>query len=147
MIFLPILVQPKSRGTIRIKPDHSIEIDPCYLSDPADVEVLKQAVALVRKMAGTKAMGSLAGDELAPGALDTEQYIRDNASTLWHPVGTCAMGASAADSVVDGNLNVHGIKGLKICDASVTPHATSGNNHVPTMVTAEIGARLILQGH
>ena len=45
------------------------------------------------------------------------------------------------------HLNVHGIKGLKVCDASVTPHATAGNNHVPTMVTAEIGARLILQGH
>ena len=147
MIFLPILVQPKSRGTIRVKADRSIEIDPAYLSDPADVEVLKRSIDVVRKMAGSKSMAGLAGDELAPGALDTEQYIRDNASTLWHPVGTCSMGSSRTDSVVDGNLNVHGIKGLKVCDASVTPHATSGNNHVPTMVTAEIGARLILQGH
>jgi choline dehydrogenase len=127
--------------------DRSIEIDPAYLSDPADVEVLKRSIDVVRKMAGSKSMAGLAGDELAPGALDTEQYIRDNASTLWHPVGTCAMGSSMTDSVVDGNLNVHGIKGLKVCDASVTPHATAGNNHVPTMVTAEIGARLILQGH
>lgn len=147
MIFLPILVQPKSRGTIRVQADRSIAIDPCYLSEQADVDVLKKAIDLVRTMAGTKAMAGLAGDELAPGALDSEAYIRDNATTLWHPVGTCAMGTSAADSVVDGNLNVHGIKGLKVCDASVTPHATAGNNHVPTMVTAEIGARLILQGH
>lgn len=146
MIFLPILVQPKSRGTIRLQSDRSIAIDPGYLSDQADVEVLRKAVELVRKMAGTSAMASLAGDELAPGNLDVEQYIRDNASTLWHPVGTCAIGTSKADSVVDGDLNVHGIKGLKICDASITPHATSGNNHVPTMVNAEIGARLILQG-
>jgi choline dehydrogenase len=147
MIFLPILVQPKSRGTIRIKSDRSIAIDPAYLSDPADVVVLKKAVELVRQMAGSTAMASLAGDELAPGNLDVEQYIRDNASTLWHPVGTCAIGSSRSDSVVDGHLNVHGIKGLKVCDASITPHATAGNNHVPTMVNAEIGARLILQGH
>lgn len=146
MIFLPILVQPKSRGTIRINSDRSIAIDPAYLSDPADMVVLKKAVELVRQMAGSTAMASLAGDELAPGNLDVEQYIRDNASTLWHPVGTCAIGSSTSDSVVDGNLNVHGIKGLKVCDASITPHATAGNNHVPTMVNAEIGARLILQG-
>ncbi|MFM8524916.1 MAG: GMC family oxidoreductase [Cyanobacteriota bacterium] len=146
MIFLPILVQPKSRGTIRLQSDRTITIDPGYLSDHADVEVLSKAVELVRKMSGTSAMASLAGDELAPGNLDVEQYIRDNASTLWHPVGTCAIGTSTADSVVDGDLNVHGIKGLKICDSSITPHATSGNNHVPTMVSAEIGARLILQG-
>jgi len=109
--------------------------------------VLKKAVELVRQMAGSTAMASLAGDELAPGNLDVEQYIRNNASTLWHPVGTCAIGSSRSDSVVDGHLNVHGIKGLKVCDASITPHATAGNNHVPTMVNAEIGARLILQGH
>lgn len=146
MIFLPILVQPKSRGTIRLKDDRSIAIDPAYLSEAADVTVLSKAVDLVRQMAGTTAMASLAGDELAPGNLDVEQYIRNNASTLWHPVGTCAMGHSKTDSVVDGDLNVHGIKGLKICDSSITPHATAGNNHVPTMVSAEIGARLILQG-
>lgn len=146
MIFLPILVQPKSRGTIRLNADRSIAIDPAYLSDAADVEVLKKAIDLIRQMTGTTAMAGLAGDELAPGNLDVESYIRDNASTLWHPVGTCAIGTSTSDSVVDGNLNVHGIKGLKVCDSSITPHATAGNNHVPTMVSAEIGARLILQG-
>lgn len=146
MIFLPILVQPKSRGTIRLNADRSIAIDPAYLSNAADVEVLKKAIDLIRQMTGTTAMAGLAGDELAPGNLDEESYIRDNASTLWHPVGTCAIGTSPSDSVVDGNLNVHGIKGLKVCDSSITPHATAGNNHVPTMVSAEIGARLILQG-
>jgi len=146
MIFLPILVQPKSRGTIRLNSDRTIAIDPRYLSEQADVEVLSKAVDLVRRMSGTTAMAALAGDELAPGNLDVETYIRDNASTLWHPVGTCAIGSSRATSVVDGDLNVHGIKGLKLCDSSITPHATSGNNHVPTMVSAEIGARLILQG-
>ena len=79
MIFLPILVQPRSRGSIRMNSDRSITIDPCYLSDAADVEVLRKAVELVRKMTDTEAMASLAGDELAPGNLDVEQYIRDNA--------------------------------------------------------------------
>jgi choline dehydrogenase len=144
MIFLPIMVQPKSRGTIALRADGSVAIDPRYLSNPSDVELLKKAVELVRSMAHSKAMSGLAGDELAPGGLDAETYIRAGASTLWHPVGTCSIGSDTADSVVDADLRVHGIEGLRVCDASVIPRATSGNTHVPTMVVAELGARRML---
>lgn len=144
MIFLPILVQPKSRGEVTMCQDQSISIDPHYLEQPDDLEVFRKAIEIIRDMIGTAAMSELAEDEIAPGETDLNEYIRMNTSTLWHPVGSCAMGASPEDSVVDGDLRVHGLTGLMVCDASVTPHATSGNNHVPTMVTAEIAASLLL---
>lgn len=146
MIFLPILVQPKSVGQILLQRDGTFRIDPGYLSHKDDVDVFRKAIALIRKMASTKAMDELAGAELAPGDVEEETYIRAGVSTLWHPVGTCRMGADEESSVVDGQLRVHGIKGLRIADASVTPHATAGNNHVPTMVLAENAASLILEG-
>lgn len=144
MIFLPILVQPKSRGEVAISPSQSISINPHYLEHPDDLKVFRKAAEITREMIGTAAMSQLAGLEIAPGEADLDEYIRMNASTLWHPVGSCAMGTGPEDSVVDGDLRVHGLTGLRVCDASVTPHATSGNNHVPTMVTAEIGASLLL---
>ena len=146
MIFLPILVQPKSVGRLTLQPDKTIHIDPCYLQDPADLTVFRKAIKLIREMTDTTAMADLAGEELAPGVIDEETYIRAGASTLWHPVGTCAMGKDLESSVVDGRLCVHGVKGLRVADASVTPHATAGNNHVPTMVLAENAANLILEG-
>ena len=91
-------------------------------------------------------MTDLAGEELAPAAMDEEAYIRGGASTLWHQVGTCRMGTDIASSVVDGYLRVHGVKGIRVADSSVTPHATAGNNHVPTMVLAENAASMILEG-
>ena len=147
MIFLPILVQPRSAGSIRILPDGQIVIDPQYLSDRADVTVFQKAIDVIRGLTATNTMAELAAEELAPGGADSEGYIRAGASTLWHPVGTCAVGTDSQTSVVDGHLRVHGVKGLRIADASVTPHATAGNNHVPTMVLAENAASLILEGH
>ena len=79
--------------------------------------------------------------------MDSEAYIRGGASTLWHPVGTCSLGSEPASSVVDAELRVHGLKGLRVADSSVTPHVTAGNNHVPTMVLAENAASLMLEGH
>ena len=146
MIYLPILVQPKSVGKLCIQPDKSICIDPCYLENIEDVNVFRKAIALIRELSATSAMSDLTGEELAPAALEEEAYIRAAASTLWHPVGTCSMGTDTATSVVDGYLRVHGLKGLRVADSSVTPHATAGNNHVPTMVLAENAASLILEG-
>jgi choline dehydrogenase len=146
MIYLPILVQPKSVGKLCIQPDKSICIDPCYLENIEDVNVFRKAIALIRELSATSAMADLTGEELAPAALEEEAYIRAAASTLWHPVGTCSMGTDTATSVVDGYLRVHGLKGLRVADSSVTPHATAGNNHVPTMVLAENAASLILEG-
>lgn len=143
MIFLPILIQPKSTGSVTLRPDGSIATDPRYLTDPDDVKVLSRAVDLARSMARSSAMSGLAGEEVTPGATATEDYIRGASSTLWHPVGTAALGRDPADSVVGPDLSVHGIQGLRVCDASVMPRTNTGNNHVPTMIIAEIGARKI----
>lgn len=146
MIYLPILVQPKSVGSIEMKADLSFEINPNYLKEKADVEVFRKAIDVIRKMTKTTAMSELAAEELAPGELDIDTYIRAGASTLWHPVGTCRMGSDSSTNVVDAHLRVHGVKGIRIADASVTPHATAGNNHVPTLILAENAASLILEG-
>lgn len=147
MIFLPILVQPRSVGSIELQPDQSITINPNYLRESSDVQVFVKAIEVIRQFTATSALSGLAGQELAPGQVPVEDYIRAGVSTLWHPVGTCAMGQSPVHSVVDGHCKVHGISGLRIADASVTPHATSGNNHVPTMVVAENAASLMIEGH
>ena len=144
MIFLPIMVQPKSRGSVSLKADGSIAVDPRYLSDPSDVVLLTKALELARSMARTSAFSGLAGEELAPGAADAEAYIRNASSTLWHPVGTCSMGSDPGSSVVGADLRVHGLEGIRVCDASVMPRTNTGNNHVPTMIIAEIGAGKIL---
>jgi len=147
MIFLPILIQPRSVGSIRLQPDGQCVIDPNYLSVSDDIIVFQKAIDVIRDLAVTEAMAGFAGEELAPGATDSEAYIRAGASTLWHPVATCSLGDDPATSVVNSQLRVHGTHGLRIADASVTPHATAGNNHVPTMVLAENAASLILEGH
>lgn len=144
MIFLPIMIQPRSKGSVTLRPDGTIALDPKYLSDPSDVTLLKKAVDLVRTMAKTAAMAGFVGDELAPGATDVETYIRGAASTLWHPVGTAAIGQDKTDSVVGADLTVHGLQAIRVCDASVMPRTNTGNNHVPTMIIAEIGARKIM---
>lgn len=144
MIFLPILIQPRSTGSVSLRPDGTVALDPRYLSDPSDVALLKKAVELARNLARSKAFSGLAGDELGPGETDLEGYIRGASSTLWHPVGTAALGQDAKTSVVGADLAVHGLTGLRVCDASVMPRTNTGNNHVPTMIIAEVGAKKIM---
>ena len=143
MIFLPILIRPKSVGAVRLRRDGTTAIDPRYLSDPSDLKLLGKALDLVRSLAASRAFSGLAGEEMAPGAVDAEGYIRGGSTTLWHPAGTVALGTDVADSVVGADLSVHGLEGLHVCDASVMPRANSGNNQVPSMILAEIGARKI----
>ena len=78
---------------------------------------------------------------------DLERWIREKAMSIYHPVGTCAMGpASDPFAVVDARLRVHGIQGLRVVDASVMPRLVSGNTNAPAIMIGEKGADLILQG-
>ncbi len=144
MIFLPILIQPRSTGSVTLRPDGTVALDPRYLTDPSDISLLTKGVELARSLARSKAFAGLAGDELGPGDADLESYIRGASSTLWHPVGTAALGQDVATSVVGADLRVHGLSGLRVCDASVMPRTNTGNNQVPTMIIAEVGARKIM---
>jgi choline dehydrogenase len=143
--------QPRSVGTTRIRsadPTVSPVIDPQYLSEPDDLRVLRDAVRMTREIFAQHAFDDFRGSEYAPGAgatsdADLDRYIRANAATLYHPVGTCRMGTDEA-AVVDPLLQVRGVAGLRVIDASVMPDLPSGNTNFPTMMIAEKGADLVL---
>lgn len=139
-------LRPKSRGRIRLwsaNPTAAPRIEPNYLSDPADLPVLVEAVKICRKIFAQDAFVPYRGDELMPGAAiqsdaDIAAFIRRSAETIYHPVGTCRMGAgSDALSVVDNQCRVHGLAGLRVVDASVMPNLIGGNTNAPTIMIAE----------
>lgn len=146
-IFLPILVQPYSTGEVKLRSSDASDapiIDPRYLSQESDVQVFVRALEIIREMVNTKAFADINGGELAPGAEgDVEGYIRSQSSTLWHPAGTCKMGRDAM-AVVDPQLRVYGVEGLRVVDASVMPQVTSGNTQGPCFMIAEKAADMIL---
>jgi choline dehydrogenase len=112
-------------------------VDPRYLQSPTDLATLVQAIRLVREIAGAAAFHDLNDRELAPGLdADLEQYIRDTATTIWHPVGTCKIGRDAM-AVVDPELRVYGVSGLRVADASVMPVVPSGNTFAACVMIGE----------
>ena len=147
-IFLPILVQPFSTGQVRLRsadPTDAPLIDPNYLTREADVQVFAEAIKLARSMIKTKALAGYT-NELAPG-VDTplEPYIRSQSSTLWHPAGTARMGRDAR-AVVDPQLRVYGVEGLRVADASVMPTNISGNTVAACFMIGEKASDMILNG-
>jgi choline dehydrogenase len=143
--------QPASVGMVKIRssdPTVAPAIDPQYLSDPEDLRVLREGIRLAREIFAQKPYDDFRGSEYAPGAgvssdADLDTYIRATANTLYHPVGTCKMGADEM-AVVDTRLRVRGIDGLRVIDASIMPNITSGNTNFPTMMIAEKGADFLL---
>jgi choline dehydrogenase len=104
---------------------------------------------MARDLARTDALRDLLGEEVKTGVdvasdADIERYIRQNAETCFHPVGTCRMGQDDM-SVVDPQLRVRGLDGLRVIDASIMPGIINGNTNAPTMMIAEKGADLVLQ--
>ncbi len=145
-IFLPILVQPMSIGYVALRSANPLDppiINPNYLQSGADVAAFKRIVELIRALGNTKAFSEAYSGELAPGDMDLEGYIRGESSTLWHPAGTCKMGHDSM-AVVDPQLRVYGIDGLRVVDASVMPTVTSGNTHAPALMVGEKAADMIL---
>ncbi len=150
-----ILLQPRSVGTVRLRsasPLEPPEIEPGYLTDPGgeDLGVLRHGVKLARRIFAARAFAELAGEELEPGPAatsdaDIDAGIRRLAETLYHPVGTCRMGVDEL-AVVDPELRVHGIEGLRVVDASVMPTIIHGHTMAPTYFIAEKAAELIRAG-
>ncbi len=151
------LVAVGSRGRITLRsadPRHKPAIDPAYLSDGADIEPLVRGIRLAREFAAAGPLAKICKGELAPGpdaATDPEltEFVRRDITTIYHPVGTCAMGgdsrlaASKLTSVVDTELRVRGVDGLRVVDASVMPAVPRGNTNAPTIAIAERAADLI----
>ena len=142
---------PESKGSIHIKsddPEDSPRIKYNFLSSSLDRQTLISGVKLIRKIMGSTTMKEFCGEEIQPGeSFNSDekilQFIRDKAETVYHPVGTCKMGFDQ-ESVVDKNLKVHGIKGLRIADASIMPTLVSGNTNAACMMIGERCADFIL---
>jgi choline dehydrogenase len=142
-----ILLQPESRGsvtTISSDPHHAPHIDPAYLSDPRDLERLVNGVEQCQALFGSAAMAPHVSASMrpAPDETDTVEFVKRYSETLYHPSGTCRMGADTS-SVVDPDLNVRGVEGLRVVDASIMPRIIRGHTHAPSVMIAEKGADLI----
>lgn len=144
-------LRPQSRGSIHIRsrdPEEAPSIRPNYLSTERDRGVAVRAVRQARRLAGASAVRRYRPQELLPGPAITGEgdllaAIGDIATTIFHPVGTCRMGSDDR-AVVDDRLRVHGIRGLRIADASVMPTITSGNTASPVIMIAERAAEFCL---
>ena len=149
-------LRPSSRGTVALrsnKPDDAPAIAPNYLSTQADLDVAVAGLRFTRKIMAAPALAAFNPKELKPGPEvtaeeDLQRAAGDLGTTIFHPVGTCKMGPGHDTSaVVDDQLRVHGIKGLRVIDASIMPTITSGNTNAPTVMIAERGADFIRQAH
>ena len=147
----PCQVRPESRGWIRIKSaDAAVypSIQPNYLSDPLDREVVVAGLRWARKIASQPALRPYVQSELLPGEsaasdADLLDFARNNGGTIYHPVGTCQMGHGPR-AVVDPQLRVHGVENLRVIDASIMPRLVSGNTNAPTIMIAEKASDMIL---
>ena len=125
-------------------------IQPNYLSTDYDRAEIVKALKFLRRLSETPAFKGVTEQEILPGPAvqsdaDMADYARDNAWTVFHASGTCRIGETAASSVVDARLRVHGISGLRVADASVFPNVTSGNINAPSIMVGERAADLILE--
>ncbi len=145
--------RPTSRGSVEIasaNPADAPLIRPNYLSTQKDIDEAIKASQLARKIMQTRALKEITAEETKPGRrvqseADMLRYFRDEAGSIYHLCGSCAMGPDPGRAVVSERLKVHGVDRLRIVDASIFPNVTSGNINAPTMMVAEKGAAMILQ--
>ena len=146
-------LNPTSRGQVRIQSGHWRDaplIEPNYLSTPEDRKIAADSLRQVREIVRQSALAQYEPEEYKPGVqYQTDEELAklagDIATTIFHPVGTCKMGRDEDPlAVVDSQLRVRGVQGLRVVDASVMPTITSGNTNSPTLMIAEKAAGMIL---
>jgi choline dehydrogenase-like flavoprotein len=144
------LLRPDSRGSVRLaSPDAMAApvIDPDFLGERADVDRMVRGFKITRNILSQSALASGGGRELQASAgarsdAEIEQFVRNRADTIYHPVGTCRMGTGELD-VVDAQLRVRGVEGLRVVDGSIMPRLVSGNTNAPIIMIAEKAADMI----
>jgi choline dehydrogenase len=149
----PGIVGTKSVGYLTIRsadPNDPPLIDPNYLADETDMEVIVAGVKIARQILNSAAFDEYRGEEYLPGEAaqsdeDIREFIRNWAQNIYHPVGTCKMGNDPM-AVVNDRLQVHGVQGLRVADASIMPFIINANTNNPCIMIGEKCADMILQG-
>ncbi|MGT4697586.1 GMC family oxidoreductase [Pseudomonas aeruginosa] len=143
------LLRPKSRGTIKLASSDYRDaplIDPGFMIEPEDLEVMVAGYKITQRLMRSPALSSWITQELfsekASSDDEIRELLRDRIDTVYHPVGTCRMGTDS-DAVVDPELKVHGIKGLRVVDASIMPTLIGGNTNAASIMIAEKAADMI----
>lgn len=145
------LLRPYSRGSVQLAsrdPREPLLIDPAFLTDERDIEMLITGVQMQQRIIESSVFDAVRGKALRPVDVNDRDaiaaQIRAHADTQYHPVGTCRMGPDSDPmAVVDGRLRVRGIQGLRVVDASIMPQVVSGNTNAPTIMIGEKGAQMI----
>ena len=147
---LPTLLKPKSRGEVRLRsndPFDAPEVQPNFLSEKEDLDLLVKGAKIALEILDQPSMKPFVDLIESPPGFDSEaeiaDHIRKSVETVYHPVGTCKMG-NGKEAVVNDQLQVHGLSGLRVIDASIMPEIVSGNTNAPVYMIAEKGADMIL---
>ncbi|HSM88345.1 MAG TPA: GMC family oxidoreductase N-terminal domain-containing protein, partial [Candidatus Limnocylindrales bacterium] len=146
----PTIIRPYSRGSITLRSSNPLDsplIHANYFADPRDLDVMVAGLKLARKLVAAAAFDKYRGREMHPGPDAAEDnglraHIAAYGATLYHPVGTCKMGSDSM-AVVDSELRVRGVEGLRVVDASIMPTVIGGNTNAPTIMIAEKAADMI----
>ncbi len=144
-------LRPESKGSVGLRstdPFDTPKIDPNYLATEEDRRVMREGLKIMRDVIGQNALKPYRGPEMSPGeSVKTDEeidtFVRQNAETIYHPVGTVRMGADER-APLDGQLRLRGVDGLRVVDASVMPTLIGGNTNAPTIMIAEKAADMIL---
>lgn len=153
MTMLPGIVGTKSIGSVKLAsadPKTPPIVDPNFLGDQRDVDVIVEGVKIARKIMNSAAFDEYRGDEYLPGPdvqtdEEIEAFVRDYTQTIYHPVGTCKMGNDPL-AVVNDRLQVHGVKGLRVADASIMPTIVNANTNNPSIMIGEKCADMVMNG-
>ena len=148
---LLVLQHPYSRGSVKAASNSMFDApvaDAGFLRNPLDTMLLREAVRFSRQLVAQPSIAALNPFEAVPGAnvtsdTDIDQFVRQSASTLWHPAGSCRMGKRETGGVVDGQLKVYGVEGLRIVDASVFPMLPASHTMTTVYAVAEKAADII----
>jgi choline dehydrogenase len=145
-------LRPESRGEIRLANADSRtypKIHPNYLATHTDQRTIVDGVKIARSIAACEPLTGKISEEYKPGAgIESDEalldWVRNSATTIFHPSGTCKMGADTL-AVVDPRLRVHGVSGLRVADCSIMPELVSGNTNAPAIMIGEKASDMVLE--